>query len=88
MFSIRKNHRGLYLMEINKIHNTNRNYWNTNADAWFGTTALPDYGVKFMTEDDLHLFPRAMSQVQECFYPAFGECREGQKPHSLLRIQA
>lgn len=43
-------------MEINKIHNTNRNYWNTNADAWFGTTALPDYGVKFMTEDDLQLF--------------------------------
>ena len=40
------------------------------------------------------LFPRAMSQMQECktnyvgLYPAFGECREGQIPRSLLRIQA
>lgn len=34
----------------------NRNYWNENADLWFGTTALPEYGVKFLTEDDLHLF--------------------------------
>lgn len=34
----------------------NRNYWNENADLWFGTTALPEYGVKFVTEDDLHLF--------------------------------
>jgi len=30
------------------------------------------------------LFPRAMSQTQECFSPAFGECREGQIPCSLL----
>jgi len=26
-----------------------------------------------------------MSQAQECFSPAFGECREGQKPRSSLR---
>ena len=32
-----------------------------------------------------NLFPRAMSQAQECFSPAFGECREGQIPRSLLR---
>ena len=31
------------------------------------------------------LFPRAMNQVQECFSPAFGECREGQRVRSLLR---
>ena len=31
------------------------------------------------------LFPRAMSQVQEFFSPAFGECREGQISRSLLR---
>ena len=43
-------------METAKIHQTNKDYWNTNADAWFGTTALPTYGVKFATEDDLHLF--------------------------------
>ncbi len=40
----------------NKIHETNRIYWDDNADNWFGTTALPTYGVKFVTEDDLHLF--------------------------------
>jgi len=33
----------------------------------------------------LNLFPRAMSQAQECFSPAFGECREGQIPRSSLR---
>lgn len=38
------------------IMDNNRNYWNENADLWFGTTALPEYGVKFVTEDDLHLF--------------------------------
>lgn len=43
-------------MDSNQIINTNRNYWNENADLWFGTTALPEYGVKFVTEDDLHLF--------------------------------
>jgi len=34
----------------------NKTYWDTNADLWFGTTALPMYGVKFVTEEDLHLF--------------------------------
>jgi ubiquinone/menaquinone biosynthesis C-methylase UbiE len=38
------------------IIQNNKIYWNTNADLWFGTTALPTYGVKFVTEDDLHLF--------------------------------
>jgi hypothetical protein len=27
---------------------TNKTYWDTNADLWFGTTALPTYGVKFV----------------------------------------
>ena len=43
-------------MEPDRIINKNREYWNENADLWFGTTALPKYGVKFVTEDDLHLF--------------------------------
>jgi hypothetical protein len=30
--------------------------WFTSQPLWFGTTALPMYGVKFVTEDDLHLF--------------------------------
>lgn len=43
-------------MEMNEILKTNRIYWDSNADLWFRTTALPTYGVKFVTEDDLHLF--------------------------------
>jgi ubiquinone/menaquinone biosynthesis C-methylase UbiE len=39
-----------------EILRINKTYWDTNADLWFGTTALPTYGVKFVTEDDLHLF--------------------------------
>ena len=34
----------------------NEKYWNNHADLWFGTTALPQYGVKFPTEDELKLF--------------------------------
>lgn len=45
-----------YYMEANQIIKKNQNYWNENADLWFGTTALPEYGVKFVTEDNLHLF--------------------------------
>lgn len=43
-------------MKKDVILKTNKTYWDTNADLWFGTTALPEYGVKFVTEDDLHLF--------------------------------
>ena len=43
-------------MKNTDILRTNQSYWDTNADLWFGTTALPTYGVKFVTEDDLHLF--------------------------------
>lgn len=39
-----------------EILQTNRSYWNTYADLWFGTTALPQYGVHFVTEDELHFF--------------------------------
>ncbi len=35
---------------------TNKNYWNANADEWFGITALPQYGVQFVTENELNLF--------------------------------
>ena len=43
-------------MNANQIIQKNQHYWNENADLWFGTTALPEYGVKFVTENDLHLF--------------------------------
>ena len=43
-------------MDTKQIIEQNRGYWNEKADLWFGTTALPVYGVKFVTEDDLHLF--------------------------------
>lgn len=43
-------------MENEKIIDRNKQYWNEHADFWFGTTALPEYGVKFVIEEDLHLF--------------------------------
>lgn len=43
-------------MNRKAIIENNENYWNDHADLWIGTTALPVYGVKFPTEDDLHLF--------------------------------
>lgn len=43
-------------MNHNTIVDNNKSYWNTHADQWFGTTALPHYGVMFPTEDELHLF--------------------------------
>lgn len=43
-------------MENKTIQQVNKTYWNANADKWFGTTALPEYGVKFVTENELHLF--------------------------------
>jgi SAM-dependent methyltransferase len=43
-------------MENKHIHEVNKTYWNTNADDWFGATALPEYGVQFVTENELHLF--------------------------------
>lgn len=39
-----------------QIVEKNKQYWDEHADLWFGTTALPKYGVKFVTEDDLHFF--------------------------------
>ena len=39
-----------------QIITKNKQYWDDHADLWFGTTALPQYGVKFVTEDDLHFF--------------------------------
>lgn len=43
-------------MNNKKIHAINKNYWDINADEWFGVTALPTYGVQFVTEDELKLF--------------------------------
>ncbi len=43
-------------MDKHEILKTNRHYWNEHADLWFGTTALPTYGVNFITEDELNLF--------------------------------
>ena len=44
------------MLKNDEIINTNKRYWNTYADLWFEATALPKYGVHFVTEDDLHLF--------------------------------
>ncbi len=41
---------------MNSIQKKNQKYWNDNATEWFGSTALPTYGVKFETEDQLKLF--------------------------------
>jgi SAM-dependent methyltransferase len=43
-------------MDNTDILITNKNYWDNMADSWFGTTALPVYGVQFITEKDLNLF--------------------------------
>ena len=43
-------------MQQQEIIDRNKSYWNQNADSWFGVTALPIYGVNFVTEDDLHFF--------------------------------
>jgi hypothetical protein len=41
----------------------NKQYWDEHADLWFGTTALPKYGVKFATEDDLHFFSDVSGKI-------------------------
>lgn len=43
-------------MDKENIIDHNKKYWNEHADFWFGMTALPEYGVKFVTEDELHFF--------------------------------
>lgn len=40
---------------MNSTLKTNEKYWNDNAIEWFGCTALPEYGVRFPTEDKLKL---------------------------------
>lgn len=43
-------------MERDEIRERNRLYWDGAADNWFGVTALPEYGVQFVTEAELGLF--------------------------------
>lgn len=43
-------------MNNEQIIDKNKQYWNDHADLWFGTTALPQYGVRFVTEEDLHAY--------------------------------
>ena len=33
-------------MDNAEIIEVNKHYWNEHADLWFGTTALPKYGVR------------------------------------------
>ena len=63
-------------MDNEEIIEVNKNYWNEHADLWYGTTALPKYGVRFPTENDLHLFGdvKGMKMLEIC-------CGSG---HSLL----
>jgi len=43
-------------MNSNEILSQNKTSWDSIADDWFGTTALPTYGCLIPTEDELHLF--------------------------------
>ncbi len=40
-----------HLLISEDIQEVNKSYWNTYADLWFGTTALPTLGVHFPTEE-------------------------------------
>lgn len=42
---------------MNNILSQNKQSWDTMADSWFGTTALPTYGCLIPTENELHLLP-------------------------------
>lgn len=42
---------------INKVLTQNKQSWDTMADKWIGTTALPAYGCLIPTENELKLFP-------------------------------
>lgn len=44
------------IMDKKEIIEINKKYWNQHADLWFGATALPTYGVKFTSENELNLF--------------------------------
>lgn len=41
----------------------NKQYWDDHADLWFGATSLPQYGVRFITEDELHFFSDANRKI-------------------------
>ncbi|MDF2520332.1 MAG: methyltransferase type 11 [Clostridia bacterium] len=43
-------------MNQKEIQIQNKTSWDTIADDWFGTTALPIYGCKMPTEEELMLF--------------------------------
>lgn len=63
-------------MRNEDIIENNKKYWNDHAVLWFGTTSLPEYGVRFPKEDDLKLFGdiRGKKMLEIC-------CGSG---HSLL----
>lgn len=42
---------------MREIIEQNQASWDAMADSWFGSTALPTYGVLCPTEDELHLMP-------------------------------
>lgn len=46
----------------NEMLKENKEAWDSMADDWFGTTALPTYGVLAPTESDLHLFGNIQGQ--------------------------
>ena len=45
------------------VREKNKRYWNGAADNWFGATALPEYGVYCVTEDELHLFDLSLIHI-------------------------
>ena len=48
--------RGGYILKDNKILIQNKVAWDSIADLWFGSTALPTYGPTLPKEDILNLF--------------------------------
>lgn len=66
-------------MDRDEILTTNKAYWNSNADLWFGTTALPTYGVKFVTEDDLHLFGDVSTKIKKARMLPISFCIKARK---------
>ena len=56
-------------MNQSEILKINKHYWDTYADLWSGATSLPDYGVHFVTENELHMFEAVAGKkiLEICF---------------------
>lgn len=66
-------------MNRDEILKTNKHYWDTYADLWFGTTALPTYGVHFVTK-------QMVEQTDETTMQAEGDISDKAKKAKMLPI--